>query len=129
DRAGIPEGVTISARLVLPRVAPPGARKRGDERRLLNVRLVTCRRSDNKTVIPTAQLAEPVVVRTEVVYPGLETFQIATDQVHLDVVQSARTCRGAKRHAPDDARHAIAEVGQPRDHLQIGQAIRASAFP
>ena len=68
-------------------------------------------------------------MRTEVVYPGLETFQIATDQVHLDVVQSARTRRGAKRHAPDDARHAIAEVGQPRDHLQIGQAIRASACP
>ena len=96
---------------------------------MLNVRLVTRRRSDNKTVIPTAQLAEPVVVRTEVVHPGFEIFQIATDQVHLDVVQSARTRRGAKRHASDDARHAIAEVGQPRDHLQIQRGIRPAHTP
>ena len=118
-RAAVPEGVAIRTRLVLPGIAPPGAGQYYVERRVGDAWLGASRIDQVLPEVAAPKQSQAVVMGAVVIDARRQVIEPATHQVQLDVEQRARARRGAKGHATQDTRHAVAEVQESSDCFEI----------
>ena len=103
-RAEIPEGVAVGALLVAPGVAPEGAGCDQNRGRCRYRRLPTGSFDDRLSIITRTNPPEAVGVGGVVVDAGVETIEVATDVVELQVVARAGSAGSAVEGFPGRCR-------------------------